>query len=245
MESQNREAPWYKQWFDENYLLLYRHRDLDDAREQFRLILDVLKPDKKNTVLDLACGEGRYASFFDKSGYRVLGLDLSETLIRRGKEKYPDLGLVVGDMRSIPGKFDLILSLFTSFGYFEEDRENRLVLDAVYAALNENGIFWLDFLNSTYVRHHLVPDNFSQISTDIHVREKRKIAGSRIIKDIYFKGNGTTTHYRESVRLYTRWELEEMLQEAGFSLEGCFGDYRGEAWSEDCRRTILYGRKSS
>ncbi|MCI0471490.1 MAG: class I SAM-dependent methyltransferase, partial [Candidatus Aminicenantes bacterium] len=135
MKRQQKEIPWYKNWFDENYLLLYKHRNSDDAREQAALIQRILNPGKNCTILDLGCGEGRYTPFFKNRGCRIYGMDLSGTLLRNAKTKYPRLDLVLGDMRDIPflpGKFDLILSLFTSFGYFERDEENRLVLDSVY-----------------------------------------------------------------------------------------------------------------
>ena len=56
MEHQEQEAPWYEQWFDENYLALYRHRDRGDAEEQVRLIIDTLKLSRETAILDLACG---------------------------------------------------------------------------------------------------------------------------------------------------------------------------------------------
>ncbi len=243
MEKLQRELPWYKKWFDENYLLLYRHRDVEDAREQVSLIIDSLKPAKGSSILDLGCGEGRYTVFFKDRGYRVLGLDLSEKLINCGKKKYPRLNLVKGDMRAIPGRFDLILSLFTSFGYFEDDNENQQVVCSVYRSLNPGGVFWLDFLNPQYIKNNLVAESFTRISPRIMVQEKRKIKDGRIIKDIFFEEKGLKKHYRESVRLYTRRELEEILERSGFRLAGCFGSYRGEEWHQDSERTIVYGRK--
>lgn len=248
MERLQQEVPWYRDWFDENYLLLYQHRDNDDAKEQVDLIIDTLNPTKNSLILDLGCGEGRYACFFKSLGYWVLGLDLSATLIRRGKEKYPHLNLVVGDMRAIPtapGKFDLILSLFTSFGYFEEDKENEKVLASVCRSLKPGGVFWLDFLNANNIENNLVPENTSHITPFFQVVEKRKIAGRRIIKDIYLRNREQRTikRYKESIRLFTKSELEMMMEQTGFLPEGCFGNYRGEEWAEESERTIIFGRK--
>jgi SAM-dependent methyltransferase len=250
MERQQRELPWYKKWFDENYLLLYHHRNTKDAEEQVELINYTLCPGKNCSILDLGCGEGRYSVFFRDRGFKVLGVDISETLIRSGKKKYPHLDLVVGDMRAIPvfpGKFDIVLSLFTSFGYFEKDEENRKVLCSVHQSLKPGGIFWLDFLNPHHVEKNVVPENSSRISSCIYAIEKRKIEGNRIVKDIYFKDNRCETikHYKESVRLFTRGELEDMMKKTGFGLSGCFGNYRGEEWDVDSERTIICGRKAN
>lgn len=240
---QQNETPWYEQWFDENYLLLYHHRNRTDAKKQVSLIIDTLKPTKETAILDLCCGEGRYAALLKEKGYKVTGVDLSNTLISIGKERYPDLDLRVGDMRHIQGKFDLILSLFSSFGYFESDEENEKVLLSIYKALNPGGVFWLDFLTAQEVEKNLNPRGISRYSTHIEVEEIRKIENGRIIKDIHFKKNGEEKHYRESVRLFTRENLEEMFKRVGFEVKYCFGDYSGAEWTPDSPRTILIGTK--
>lgn len=256
MARRQKEIPWYKNWFDENYLLLYKHRNSDDAREQAALIQRTLKPGKNCTILDLGCGEGRYMPFFKNIGCKIRGMDLSETLLRSAKTKYPLLDLVLGDMRNIPflpAKFDLILSLFTSFGYFENDEENRQVVGSIYRCLKPGGVFWLDFLNADSIENNLVAESSYRISNSIQVLEKRKIMAGRIIKNIYFtKGAAppagesmTIKNYHESIRLFTRDELIEMLQQAGFQAANCFGDYRGDPWSKESERTIILGRKTN
>ena len=238
-----REIPWYKHWFDENYLHLYNHRDVSDAELQIDLIINTLNLSKNSKILDLGCGEGRYLSLFEKLGLQVFGLDLSEKLIKIGKNKCSNLKMIVGDMRAIPGHFDVILSLFTSFGYFEDDRENERVLESVNLGLNKNGVFWLDFLNPPYIEQNLVPESVNEISFNCTITENRKVCNSRIIKDIVFIENGMEKHYRESVRLYSRAELELMLKRAGILPYNCFGDYKGSIWSENSERMILCCRK--
>jgi SAM-dependent methyltransferase len=243
MRQKKLETPWFQQWFDENYLILYRHRNRSEAKKQVQLIIDTVNPSKDAAILDLACGEGRYTMLLDEKGYRVTGLDLSETLVTRGREKYPQLDLRVGDMRHIPGKFDLILSLFTSFGYFETDEENEEVVRSVYEALNPGGVYWLDFLNAQELESNLVPESVSQLSPEIRVIENRKIENGRIIKDIHFKNNGEEKCYTESVRLFTCNQLEKIFKKYGFQLEHCFGDYQGSQWTLESPRTILVGIK--
>lgn len=242
---QEQEIPWYEQWFDENYLALYHHRDRGDAEKQARLIINTLQLSQDVTILDLACGEGRYTALFNEHGYNITGLDLSETLIQHGKERYPNLDLKVGDMRSIPGTFDLILSLFTSFGYFEADDENEKVLASVYNALNPGGVFWLDFLNAQQVQDQFIPQSISQLTPEIQVLENRKIENGRIVKDICFKNNGMEKCYQESVRLFSRKQLEDMFHRIGFHVRNIFGDYQGQPWTTDSPRTILVGRKTA
>ena len=143
--------PWYKEWFDENYLKLYQHRDKQDALKQVDLILKAISLKTESDILDLACGEGRYCQLLWEKGYRPTGIDLSVQLITSGKKKYPHLNLKEGDMREIKGKYDLILSLFTSFGYFTPSQDN-LVLESIYDCLKKRGYFWLDFFNAQYIK---------------------------------------------------------------------------------------------
>ncbi len=187
-------------------------------------------------------------SFFQELGCQVMGIDLSYALIKRGKKEAPASQLVIGDMQTLPllpATFDMVLSLFTSFGYFEADEENQAVILSVYQTLKPGGYYWLDFLNAHCVIDNLVPETLSHVSTQLLAREKRKIEAGRIIKDIYFENEDQEVieHYQESVRLFTRHDLEKMMEAARFQVLGCFGNYQGESWGENSPRTIIYGKK--
>ena len=155
MKNKKSPAVWFRNWFDENYLQLYKHRDENDAQKQINLIINSLNLSKTMRILYLGCGEGRHVSVLNNMGYRVFGLDISRILINKGKKKYRNLNLIVGDMREIPGCFDVILSLFTSFGYFDHDIENIKVLLSISSALTKNGWFWLDFLNPPFIKKNM------------------------------------------------------------------------------------------
>ncbi|MBN2534887.1 MAG: class I SAM-dependent methyltransferase [Spirochaetales bacterium] len=235
---------WYEYWFDNNYLKLYHHRNLKDADEQVQLIINIIKPEKHHSILDLACGEGRHCLLFHKKGYQIKGIDLSATLIRSGKVKHPDLDIGVGDMRHIKGKHDIILSLFTSFGYFDKDRDNISVIFSISRALHPGGWFWIDFLNPEYLKSNLVPDNDLILADGTKVNEKRFFENNSIVKVITFHGQGSNKKYQERVKLYTKKDLEKMLLRAGIHSIDAFGDYKGEEWSSCSPRTIIYGRKT-
>jgi len=242
----NCKKPWFAEWFDENYLEVYRHRNTEEAIRHTELIINTLNLQKTASILDLCCGDGRYSIIFKEKGYRIMGLDLSEILVRRAREKDPDLMLVIGDMRHIPGHFDLILSLFTSFGYFETDSENKQVLQTISDSLNSNGILWLDYLNPEFLCKNLVSENHFCLPDSLEIVEKRRIENNRIIKDISLVRTGCTTGkkcYRESVRLYPKEELESMFLQTGFDIIHRFGDYHGNEWTPGSERTILAGRK--
>jgi SAM-dependent methyltransferase len=147
---------WYREWFGEEYLDLYAHRDRQEAERQADFVERRLGPEKPHAVLDLACGAGRHTDALRRRGYRVLGVDLSVTLLARR----PDLPRVAGDMRALPfaaSSFDWVLNFFTSFGYFEEERENFRVLEEVVRMLAPGGRFLIDLMNAEPVIENLQP----------------------------------------------------------------------------------------
>src|SRR4051794_735227 len=150
---------WFEEWFGEEYLQLYPHRDLAEAERAVALILDRVGFAPGWRVLDVACGAGRHARAFETAGARCFGLDLSAALLRaaRGVTGAP---LVRADMRALPvrdASMDLTVNLFTSFGYFERDAEHAAALGEMVATLRPGGWFVIDFLNAPSVRARLVP----------------------------------------------------------------------------------------
>ncbi len=237
------DQPWYQKWFNEDYLKLYQKRDTNDAKMQIELVLNTIKPDLKNTLLDLACGEGRHLSILNKYGYKVFGLDLSENLINSGRRKYGKQKFIIGDIRNIPGKFDIILSFFSSFGYFESDEENFSVFDAIFESLNQNGKFWFDFFNADFVKNNIAGISKKKISEEITALEERKIENKRVIKKISFISKDKEEIYFESVRLFEKTELENALKKSGFIINKIFGNYSGDDWSQNSERVIFYCSK--
>ena len=116
---------WYKEWFGEDYLTVYQHRDDKDALRLIRLIKTFVPIYPTSILLDLACGIGRHAYLLSRYSQNVFGLDLSASLLKKAQEKkrsHISPSFVQADMRYFPFKvkFDVIFSLFTSFGYFDK-----------------------------------------------------------------------------------------------------------------------------
>ena len=122
---------WYKKTFGHDYLKIYSNRNESEAKKIIKFAVQVLNLHPGQKVLDLACGYGRNAVECAKDRLKVFGLDLSPELLslaqRKGSENGYKIPFVRGDMRDIPfyDRFDAVLSLFTSFGYFESDVENE------------------------------------------------------------------------------------------------------------------------
>jgi SAM-dependent methyltransferase len=159
---------WYKEWFGEEYLGLYSHRDEQEAEAHIDFVEHVLGEPRPRAVLDLACGAGRHTAVLRRRGYRTLGVDLSLTLLAHARR----LPCVAGDMRCLPfaaGGFDWVLNFFTSFGYFETERENFQVLEEIVRVLAPCGRFLIDIMNTANTLRHLQPREVQRL--DARTRE--------------------------------------------------------------------------
>jgi SAM-dependent methyltransferase len=237
---------WFEQWFGEEYLRLYPHRDDADAGAAVTL-LNGLIPLAGRRVLDLACGPGRHAAQLAARGARVVGLDLSLPLLARARTRGGGAMTVVrADMRQLPfraGTFDLVVNLFTSFGYFAEDAQHQAVLADAAALLHPGGAFMLDYLNATAVRQHLVPREERVVGAQ-RVVIQRRIApdGHHVIKEMHLLDDGRS--FVERVRLFTGDELMSLMRHAGLDVRYRFGDYDGSPFSPVAPRAILIGLRS-
>ena len=240
---------WFKEWFqDDRYLTVYSHRDEDEARLTVDLFERTVHPPEYYRILDLGCGNGRHAIEFARRGYRVTGIDLSLPLLniarRQAEEEHMEILFIHEDMRRLSefNYFHAVVNLFTSFGYFAEDRENSAVIGSVAHVLKRDGWFMLDFFNAEYVERTLIPYD-EKLMDGTTIIQERSIEEKRINKTITIRnGDGENTFY-ESVRFFTRDELTGMLRTYGFDIMHEFGSYDGTPVQEDSPRVILFGQK--
>ncbi len=240
---------WYEGWFDSAaYDLVYDHRDEDEAAQLVDLVEREIDPVADAHILDVGCGRGRHARIFARRGYDVTGFDLSEEAIAAARAQAEadnlDITFERGDMRDVycEACADGVVNLFTTFGYFETDAENRGALAAMTESLRPDGWFVQDFLNAPQVADTLVPATTRTVE-GVTIEEHRWIEDERINKEITLSRNGTSTTYKESVRLYTLDELRTLYEEVGLDLVSTFGDYNGAPHTPTSPRLILHARK--
>src|SRR5262245_43922874 len=115
-------------------------------------------------VLDLACGVGRHSLIFAKKGFNVTGLDFSKPYLREARtaarKARQSIRFVHGDIRNLrqhfaAGSFDLVGSMYNSFGYFGHRRDDVRVLKEVYRTLVPGGAFVINTLNGQGVARRL------------------------------------------------------------------------------------------
>ena len=188
---------WYETAFGPDYLKLYSHRDWKEAERFLESLQTTVEFSPSSKILDLCCGCGRYSMALTEKGYSVVGLDLSMDLLLRAKSDSISSGsripFIRGDMRSLPfhRRFDLVLNMFTSFGYFESDDENLETLYQINRVLNPGGWFVIDYINKDYIKNNLrTHDEYE--SDGLYVIQERSIDHERnaVIKNVIVKESG-------------------------------------------------------
>ncbi|MFY0631033.1 MAG: class I SAM-dependent methyltransferase [Flavobacteriaceae bacterium] len=219
---------WFTDWFNTSYYhTLYKNRNDEDAQLFMRNITEFLKLPKDTHILDLPCGKGRHSMYLNSLGYQVTGGDLSENSISYAKQfKNDTLRFKVKDMReSYRHRYDTIFNLFTSFGYFEDDQEDILVLQNMKDGLKKDGVLVLDFLNVVSVKNNLVTEEIKTVDgIEFHI--ERKIKDGFILKHISFNDKGRDYAYTEQVKYIDLEKFKTYFAAAGFTITHTFGDYQ-------------------
>ncbi|HKV74743.1 MAG TPA: class I SAM-dependent methyltransferase [Gemmatimonadales bacterium] len=234
-------AEWFQEWFGEEYLQLYPHRDAGDA-ERLAALIEARVPGRRGArLLDVGCGPGRHLAALEKRGYRGIGLDLSASLLRRARAATL-APLVRADMRWLPVRpatFDVVVNLFTSFGYFATDDEHGQVVAQMGAALKPGGWLAMDFLNAPAVEAGLVPAESTVLGNTL-VQIRRRIERGAVIKTIE---TADGRRFVERVRLFREDELKGMMREAGLAVRSSAGDYAGSPVTRTSPRVILFAER--
>jgi SAM-dependent methyltransferase len=242
------QTEWYENWFGSPYYkALYEQHDDLEARAFVKKLVEHLSPLPKSSMLDIACGEGRYAIQLADYGFDVTGIDLSHRNIEKAKlHEAENLHFYVQDMR-FPfyiNYFDYAFNFFTSFGYFGRNRDHMMAAKSFASGLKKNGLLVIDYLNKDHTLENLVEDDtINRGGYTFHV--KRRLEAEHFIKEIEFTDNeGKARHCSESVAAFTLSDFIRMFKEAQLSLVGTFGDYSLNTYHPtDSPRMIMIFKK--
>jgi len=230
---------WFHEWFGEEYLELYSHRDDDEAKQQVGFFREhcgyVHGP-----LLDLACGKGRHIAELRAAGYHAAGCDLSYIMLRTGRAEYGQLPVVRADMRALPfctSSFAGLVSFFTSFGYFATEEENVAVVHEMTRVLEKGAVFLFDYLNLHRELEKLVQ---RETRGDVVIERWFDPSDRSFNKRITMGGK----RYLERVRGYDLDEISMMFTSAGLTIRAAFGDFLSAPFEMSSPRLIVVGTKN-
>jgi SAM-dependent methyltransferase len=219
---------WFASWFDSPfYRELYAHRSGEEARAFILRLIEKLNLPTYSSVLDVCCGNGRHSEVFSENSYNVVGIDISEKSLEEAKSRnLKNTKFHNADARNfeLRERFDCVLNLFTSFGYFETTEEHIEMLQRIYEHLNDKGVFVFDFFNAEKVRNAGTDDRkVMKDGAEFHII--KEIANNRVIKHIRIQKDSARLDFQESVALYSPKEIVEMFTVIGFKNIQEYGDY--------------------
>ena len=237
---------WFETWFDSKYYhILYKHRDEQEAIKFLDNITQYLNI-TKGKILDVGCGKGRHAKYFNELGFNVVGIDLSLNSIAKAKlNETQDLKFYKFDMRNVfkENSFNLVTNLFTSFGYFDNSLDEQKTINAMVKNLKKDGILIIDFMNVKKIINNLVSKESKKINS-VEFDITRELKDNYILKNISINDQDLSLKFQEKVHALTLIDFSEMLQKASMSIVDIFGNYNLDNFNaSQSERLILIARK--
>jgi SAM-dependent methyltransferase len=237
--------------FDEDYLWFMEEFLEGRSDAEVELILRLLELPDAAEVLDAPCGHGRIANRVSNFGFRVTGLDSSRLFLDVARERAAALGVSVeyveGDLREMPfeARFDAAINWFTSFGYFD-DEGNRRVLEGFRRALRPGGVFLLEQASRDFLVSNLPANGqavwMTERGDDLQIDKVTfdPVAG-RSHTDRILVRDGKVRRTGFTLAQPTAAQLVGMLRDAGFEDVRVL-DETGEPFSAKSRRLLVLAR---
>jgi SAM-dependent methyltransferase len=230
--------------------VLFSERRITEAPVEVDRIVTLLAIKENAHLLDLCCGIGRHSLEFARRGFEVTAVDRTRFYLDIASQKARAAGLSVefvhADMRDFyrDGAFDVIVNLFTSFGYFEDPEEDRRAVENVYRSLKPGGIFLLETMGKEILARIFLERNWRQ-EGEMIILEERKICKNWSWCDNHWmilKGD-SCTEFNVSHRLYSAVELSALLAECGFAEIDVYGGLEGGEYDHTARRLAIVAHK--
>jgi 2-polyprenyl-3-methyl-5-hydroxy-6-metoxy-1,4-benzoquinol methylase len=237
-----------KQWYEtlfENYGQKY---DLECFAQgtigECDFIEKELNYNKELAIIDIGCGTGRHAIELTKRGYSVTGVDLSESLLEKAREKAMQSGLQIDfirhDARNLPykNKFDLAIMLCEGgFPLMETDEMNYEILKNVAQSLKHNSKFIFTTLNGLFPLFHSINDFHAAGFTEGNATYNSKRFDLMTFRDYNITkvvdDGGAEKELECNERYYVPSEITWLLKMLGFTKIEIFGAKLGAFSRED------------
>ena len=221
---------WFDEWFDTPYYhQLYFNRDEKEAAAFINLLIEKLNPSSGATMLDVACGKGRHSLQLAEKGFDVTGIDISpQSIAEAQKMAHDKLRFFVHDMRQ-PfhiNYFSYVFNFFTSFGYFDTQREHYAAMRSIAQSIKLSGKFVIDYLNVHYAEDHF-QHQLDVVSDGYNFHITKWMDETHFYKKIEVEHDDfTEPHvYTEKVAKFSLGDFTEMLAYQGLQVKEVYGDY--------------------
>jgi SAM-dependent methyltransferase len=245
-----------KEWFDDDsfwrelYPFMFSEARIAAAEEQVSDALALTKPRGKS-VLDLCCGPGRCSIALAKRGFSVTAVDRTKYLLDKARAKahaaHVKIEWVQADMRDFvrAGSFALVLSMFTSFGYFDNKREDMIVLQNMLESLQPGEACLIEVLGKERLAKILQPTTATTLPDGTAMVERHEVFDdwTRVRNEWLLIKNNKVKRFRFHHTIYSGLELRDRMERAGFVEVKLYGSLKGDEYGPDAERLVALGRK--
>ena len=236
-----------REWFDndafwrDTYTFMFPESRMDVATDEVDKIIRLTKI-KKGATLDLCCGPGRCTVALAKRKFAVTGVDRTKYLLDKARAHARaarvKIEFIQKDMRDFvrPDTYDLVLSLFTSFGYFEDKNEDMAVLRNIHTSMRKGGTLVIDTIGKERVAKIFSPSSVDENPDGSLLVQRREV------RDEWTRMYTFYTFYT-FYTLFSGRELRELMERAGFKRVKLYGSFDGAPYDRNAERLIAVGRK--
>ena len=162
--------------YDDFYADVYDHLVYNNYKDDYEVgeIINKTSPTTSSKILDIGCGTGNQVVNFASKGYEVLGIDISPSMIKKAKEKYPNYNFEVADASNVDkfnsNSFTHITCLYFTVYYFENKRQ---LFQNIYRWLIPGGYFIIHLVDRKMFDPILPPGNpLLMISPQRYAKER-------------------------------------------------------------------------
>jgi len=243
---------WFEDesFWQELYPFIFPPDKLDSAEEEVDSILE-LTGFAQGRVLDLCCGPGRHSIALAKRGAKVTGIDRSAFLLERAASRSRadsvEVEWVHEDMRQFirAETFDLVINMYTSFGYFDDKNEDIKVLRNVIGSLRPGGTFLIELASKEWLAKVYQPTTSEETADGGLLIQRHEIIDdwSRIRNHWIVVNDGQAMTFQFHHTIYSAQELKDRLDQVGFKNVRAFGDLSGGAFGIESARLVVLAEK--
>jgi SAM-dependent methyltransferase len=238
---------WAQDYFEHGYLQRWLlGPPSEDTHRDTQFLADHLQLARHASVLDIACGHGRYALAFAQRGAIVTGVDFAANLLALAQQHASALQVSVGwiraDMRALPIRRGSVhaATLLDAFGFFDTDAENVSVLREIARVLVPGGHLALEVVNAEPIQAGFrSTDREEHDGIVVDIKRTVLTEPSRLVEDLEVCGPRGAGQYQRRQRLYSVAEITGAMAEAGVEVVSVFGGFGGETFHAESSSTMV------
>ncbi|MCE5238728.1 class I SAM-dependent methyltransferase [bacterium] len=250
------DRPWHDQdrFWELRAKFMFAGERWERTPQEIDAVLALLDLPEATDILDLCCGPGRHSLELARRGCRVTGVDRTVPYLNEARERAAAEGLAIEfvqqDMREFrrEDSFDIALSMFTSFGYFEDPADDRRVIENLCASLRPGGKLLIEMMGKEVLA--------ARLASNLPVKRWQEAEGILFLTDSVIERDWSWIHNREVYlvgdervefdvdhRLYSAVELKTLLTDCGCGEVVCYGTLAGTPYDQSATRLIAIGTK--